>query len=237
MHAHQPDSVWSLMSLLYRAHPWHGVPVHPSSPDRLMVYIEIVPTDTVKYELDKETGILRVDRPQRYSNVCPSLYGLIPQTYCGQNLAAFTQEATGRDNIVGDGDPLDICVLTEKDVMHGDILVEVIPIGGFRLLDGNEADDKIIAVLLGDAAYGECRSLDDVPPSIIERLKHYFLTYKQAPGDKNHVCEITHVYGRAEAHEVIQRCKSDYYQLFGDLKSRVIDPATGELDRDVPLEG
>lgn len=219
MYRNQPDSLWSLMSLLYRSHPWHGVPTHPLAPERMTVYIEIVPTDTVKYELDKATGILRVDRPQRYSNVCPSLYGLIPQTYCGSNLAAFTEEATGRTGIVGDGDPLDICVLTEKDVMHGDILVEVIPIGGFRLIDGNEADDKIIAVLYGDAAYGECRSLDDVPPSIVDRLKHYFLTYKQDPSERNHVCEITHVYGRGEAQEVIRRTQTDYSDLFGHIKN------------------
>ena len=66
--------------LLYKPHPWHGVPLGDEAPEEVTVYVEIVPTDTVKYEVDKRTGYLMVDRPQRFSNVCPSLYGLIPQT-------------------------------------------------------------------------------------------------------------------------------------------------------------
>ena len=106
-----------------------------------------MPTDTVKYEMDKDTGILRMDRPQQYSNVCPSLYGFMPQTLCGDRVAALCMERTGRRGIVGDGDPMDICVLTEREIPHGDILVEAMPIGGLRMIDGDEADDKIVAVL------------------------------------------------------------------------------------------
>ena len=69
-------------------------------------------------------------------------------------MAALCEERTGRTGLVGDGDPLDICVLTEKEITHGNILVRAIPIGGLRMLDGDEADDKIIAVLAGDAVYG-----------------------------------------------------------------------------------
>ena len=119
-------------------------------------FIEIVPTDTVKYELDKTTGCLNVDRPQKFSNVCPTLYGFIPQTYCGEEVGAFCAERSGREGIDGDGDPMDICVLTEKAISHGDILVRAIPIGGLRMLDNEEADDKIVAVLEGDAVYGTC---------------------------------------------------------------------------------
>lgn len=227
MPSSQTDALGTLMSRLFRAHPWHGVPLHPSTPNRLTAYIEIVPTDTVKYELDKATGILRVDRPQRYSNVCPTLYGFLPHTYCGEELAHLTSERTGRPGIVGDGDPLDVCVLTENDVTHGDILLHVIPLGGFRLLDGHEADDKIIAVLEGDAAYGKCDTIEDVPSAIIERLKHYFLTYKQDPNNIEHVCEITEVYGREEAHEVIRRCREDYRNLFGDVKGMVTSALQG----------
>jgi len=174
------------------------------------VYIEIVPTDTVKYEIDKATGILRVDRPQQYSNVCPSLYGFIPQTLCGERVGAFCAERTGRTSIVGDADPLDVCVLTERPISHGDVLVQAIPVGGLRLLDGNQADDKIVAVLKGDAVYGGCGEISECPRPLLERLRHYFLTYKQAPDRQARVVEITDVYGRDEAHEVIRRSQEDY---------------------------
>lgn len=202
--------------LLYRRHPWHGVSIGAAAPRKLTAFIEIVPTDTVKYELDKRTGFLKVDRPQKFSNVYPSLYGFIPQTYCGERNGAFCSERTGRPAIRGDGDPLDICVLCERDISHGDILVEAIPIGGLRMIDGNEADDKIIAVLEGDAVYGNWREIDESPAALVERLKHYFLTYKQIPGGPPRV-EITHVYGCEEAYEVIERSRADYAEHFQGL--------------------
>ena len=181
-----------------RAHPWHGVDLGPGAPGRVTAYIEIVPTDTVKYELDKTTGLLRVDRPQRFSNVCPALYGFLPRTYCGPAVADYCMEKTGRAALVGDADPLDICILTEKAIPRGDILIQAIPIGGLRMLDGKEVDDKIIAVLAEDAVYGDCEKLADLPGTQLDRLRHYFLTYKEAPDSKSPVCEITHVYDRAE---------------------------------------
>ena len=204
-----------------RAHPWHGVPIGPDAPRRVTAYVEIVPTDTVKYEMDKATGILRVDRPQQYSNVCPSLYGFLPRTLCAERVGALCGERTGRQGIVGDGDPMDVCVLTEKEISHGDILVRAIPIGGLRMIDGNEADDKIVAVLEGDAVYGSWRDITECPRPLIERLRHYFLTYKQAPDRATRVCEITHVYGRAEAHEVIARSRDDYQRQFAGLDRRL----------------
>ena len=173
-----PERLLELLGLLYRPHPWHGISMGEKAPEKLNAYIEIVPTDTVKYELDKTTGYLKVDRPQEFSNVYPSLYGFIPQTYCGEENGAFCGQRTKREGIVGDGDPLDICVLSEKDISHGDILVEAIPIGGLRMIDGSEADDKIVAVLDGDAVYGALREMYQLPHALVERLKHYFLTYK-----------------------------------------------------------
>jgi inorganic pyrophosphatase len=137
------------MGLLLRAHPWHGVAIGPNAPAVITTYIEVVPSDTVKYELDKATGILKVDRPQKFSNVCPTLYGLIPRTFCGEHVGRFCAEKIGRSGIKGDGDPLDICVLTEKTIPRGDLLLQAIPIGGLRMIDKNEADDKIIAVMQG----------------------------------------------------------------------------------------
>jgi inorganic pyrophosphatase len=184
-------------------------------------YIEIVPTDTVKYEMDKATGILKVDRPQKYSNVCPTLYGFIPRTLCAEEVGKFCEAKTHRSSVIGDGDPLDICVLTEKVIPRGDILLQAIPIGGLRMIDGNQADDKIIAVMREDAVYGGWREIADCPAALIERLKHYFLTYKDVPGTAERRCEITHIYNRQEAHEVIRYSQEDYHVHFGDPEKRL----------------
>ena len=194
----------------FRAHPWHGVSMGKEAPRVVTTYIEIVPTDTVKYEMDKLTGILRMDRPQQYSNVCPSLYGFIPRTLCAERVGALCSERTGRPGIHGDGDPMDVCVLTEKEISHGDILVQAIPIGGLRMIDGDEADDKIIAVLSGDAVFGSFADIAQCPAPLVDRLRHYFLTYKQGPDRAGHAVEITHVYGRDEAHDVIRTSAQDY---------------------------
>ena len=210
-----PDKNSGLVATPYRAHPWHGVSMGREAPDVVTVYVEIVPTDTVKYEVDKVSGILRVDRPQQYSNVCPALYGFVPQTFCDDEVAGFCMERTGRTGIVGDGDPLDICVITERPIQHGDILVKAVPVGGLRMIDGNEADDKILAVLQGDAVYGEVRDVDGLPRPLVERLRHYFLTYKHGPDrSARQPVEITHVFDRSDAHEVIRRARRDYLARF-----------------------
>jgi inorganic pyrophosphatase len=181
------------------------------------VYIELTPADTVKYELDKITGLLTVDRPQRFSNVCPTLYGFIPQTYCAEASGAHCAKRTGRTGIVGDGDPLDICVLTEKPIAMNNMLLRARPIGGLRMIDGNEADDKIIAVLDGDAAYGQVERIEQCPLGLIERLRHYFLTYKQSPDALRLECEIADIYSSEEAREVIGKSRDDYLTHFGPL--------------------
>ena len=197
------------MNRQYRAHPWHGIHPGERAPDIVTAFIEIVPSDTIKYEIDKDSGFLRIDRPQKFSNMIPTLYGFIPQTYCAERVAEYAQRRSGLTVARGDGDPLDICVLSERNISHGDILLQAIPIGGFRLLDDGEADDKIIAVMKGDAFYRQWRDVSDCPISYIDRLKHYFLTYKHLP-DETSLCQITDVYGREEAHEVISRALEDY---------------------------
>lgn len=206
------------MGLRYKSHPWHGVDIGKDAPEVIVCFIEMVPTDTVKYEVDKDSGYLRIDRPQKYSNVVPALYGFIPQTYSADSVAAYCNEKTGRKDVVGDEDPIDICVLTEKEITHGDILVRARPIGGFRMIDGNEADDKLVAVLNNDAMYSKFQNIDDLPDIVIERLKHYFLTYKDLPGEESNV-EIPHVYGVEEAYEVIKRSMKDYSDKFEKLES------------------
>ena len=213
------ESLRTLMGYLFKAHPWHGVAIGNRAPEIVTTYVEIVPTDTVKYEIDKATGILKIDRPQKYSNVCPTLYGLIPQTYCAERVGELCAEKTGRTGIRGDGDPLDICVLSEKDMPRGDILLQAIPIGGLRIIDGDEADDKIIAVMQGDAVYGSWRDISDCPKALVERLTHYFLTYKDLPGSVDRRVEMTHAYGRDEAHSVITHSREDYQAHFGRIES------------------
>ncbi|ATB42325.1 inorganic pyrophosphatase [Cystobacter fuscus] len=199
----------------FQAHPWHGISPGENAPESVTAYIEIVPTDTVKYELDKEAGILRLDRPQRFSSQCPTLYGFIPRTYCDELVARRCAERTGHKDIKGDGDPLDICVLTEKVIPAGALLVRAVPVGGFRMVDGNEADDKIIAVLESDLVYGTFQHVAQLPNALVERLKHYFLTYKQLPSQAKRSVEIVEMYDSAEAHEVIIRSMKDYQRVFG----------------------
>jgi len=211
------DPIGKLMGLRYKSHPWHGVDIGKEAPEVIISFIEMVPTDTVKYEVDKETGYLKIDRPQKYSNVVPALYGFIPQTYSGDKVAEFCMQKTKRKGIKGDGDPIDICILTEKEIVHGDILVRARPIGGFRMIDGKQSDDKIIAVLRNDAGYGQLTDISECPELIIDRLEHYFLTYKDLPGTESHV-EITHTFGKSEAHEIIQRSMTDYRKRFENLE-------------------
>lgn len=195
---------------LFKAHPWHGISAGANAPQVVTAFIEIVPTDTVKYEIDKTSGYMKVDRPQKFSNIVPALYGFIPQTYSGITVAQYATEKTCRPDTTGDGDPLDILVLTERAITTGGIILEARPIGGFRLFDNKEVDDKIIAVMLNDAIYGHYQDISELPSAVIKRLKHYFLTYKNLPDSDEMACEITHMYSKEEAIEVIGRSLSDY---------------------------
>ena len=217
------QALHQLFAKLFKAHPWHGIAPGPNAPSVVNAYIEIVPTDAVKYELDKISGHLRIDRPQRYSSMCPTPYGFIPQTFCGSSVAALCESRTGRKGIRGDGDPLDVCVLTERPATHGDFLVRALPIGGLRLIDGNEADDKIIAVLESDVSYGHLHEIADAPAGLVDRLQHYFLSYKQLPQEAPRRIEITEVYNREEASEVIRRSIEDYRSSFGPPETRIAE--------------
>jgi len=199
--------------LEYRPHPWHGVDLGKRFPEIVRAYIEIVPTDGVKYEIDKHSGYLMVDRPQRFSSFCPTLYGFVPRTYCGDRVAAYAlagSPAVSR----GDGDPLDICVLTDRPISRGEILLEARPIGGLRMVERGEADDKILAVLLGDPTYGEIVDVSQLPRPIIDRLRHYFLTYKALPGDGPNPITVDPVYDAMEARGILGAARADYAHCF-----------------------
>ena len=195
-----------------KAHPWHGVPIGDNAPHDVTVFIEIVPRDTVKYEVDKETGYLKIDRPQQYSNVVPANYGFIPRTYCGEGIANMARTKSGKTISDGDNDPLDILVLSEHHIPRGDIILKATPIGGFCLIDGGEADDKIIAVLKGDKVFEQYKEISELPKGILERFEHYFLTYKSLPDEPN-ICEIAYSYGREGSYDVIRAGIKDYQSL------------------------
>lgn len=203
-----------------KAHPWHGITRGELSPEEVTVFVEIVPRDTVKYEVDKETGYLKIDRPQQYSNVVPANYGFIPQTYCSETVAGLARLKTRIPINGGDGDPLDILVLSEHHIPRGDIILKARPIGGFCLIDHQEADDKIIAVLKGDKVFEQYQEISELPKGILERFEHYFLTYKSLP-DAPSVCQIAYSYGREDAYDVIDAAVADYvrYVEFASQKT------------------
>lgn len=207
------------MFRLDKAHPWHGIEIGEDAPSEVTVFIEIVPGDTVKYEADKDTGYLKIDRPQQYSNVVPANYGFIPKTYCGNRIADLGRRNSSVNITGGDGDPLDILVLSEHHIPRGDIILKARPIGGFCLVDAGEADDKIIAVLKGDKVFEQYTEIAQLPKGILERIEHYFLTYKNLPDDPS-VCEIAYSYGREESYGVIRVAVEDYGELRNTERGR-----------------
>jgi len=193
----------------WRPHPWHGLAVGEKPPLLVNAYIEITPFDLMKYEVDKSTGYLRVDRPQRSSSQPPTLYGFIPRTYCGARVGALCEE-TGK----GDHDPLDICVLSERPIDRSEIIVSAKIVGGLQMIDGGEADDKAVAVLNNDPVWGDVDDITDIPKALIERLQHYFMTYKLIPGKEVDV-KIDTIYGREHAMKVVTASMEDYDHEFG----------------------
>ncbi|HMB99335.1 MAG TPA: inorganic pyrophosphatase [Balneolaceae bacterium] len=193
----------------WRPHPWHGLEAGDHPPEIVNAFIEITPFDMIKYEVDKKTGYMRVDRPQRSSSLPPSLYGFIPRTYCGErvgNLAVGTE--------VGDGDPLDICVLSERPIDRTEVILSARVVGGIHMIDRGEADDKIVSVLDNDSFYSNIQEISDLPDVLIERLRHYFATYKLIPGQQADV-EVDRVYDRDQALKVIEASMQDYEEMHG----------------------
>jgi len=193
----------------WRPHPWHGLEAGPAVPDIVHAYIEITPFDLVKYEIDKTTGYLRVDRPQRSSSLPPTLYGFIPRTYCGSRVRALCPKAEK-----GDGDPLDVCVVSERPINRSEVILNARVVGGVQMIDGGEADDKIIAVLKSDNIWGDADNIDKLPEMLVERLRHYFLTYKMVPGTEPRV-SIEEIYDAGHAKKVVTASIEDYDEIFG----------------------
>jgi len=195
--------------LQWRPHPWHGLEVGPEPPGLVTAYIEITPFDVIKYEVDKTTGLLKVDRPQLTSSSPPTLYGFIPRTYCAGRVAALSPN-TDR----ADGDPLDICVFSERAIDRSDIILTARIVGGLRMIDGGEADDKIIAVLQPDEVLKDVFELDDLNVTLVNRLEHYFDTYKLVLGLDVDV-GVEGRYDRDHALMVVEAAMADYEDAYG----------------------
>ncbi|MFT4581505.1 MAG: inorganic pyrophosphatase [Gammaproteobacteria bacterium] len=198
----------------WRPHPWHGIEIGEDAPGIVNVFIEITPFDLIKYEVDKLSGYLKVDRPNRTSSLPPSLYGFIPRTLCAHRVKDLMP-----GSVAGDMDPLDICVLSERPVARAEIILRARVIGGLSMLDKGEADDKIIAVLCDDPVWDAVADIEDFPIQLIERLRHYFLSYKTLP-DEEPVVEIGATYNQAHALRVIAAAADDYKHAYGGLKHR-----------------
>ena len=198
---------------IWRPHPWHGLEVGPEPPRIVNAYIEITPFDLVKYEVDKVSGYLRVDRPQRASSQPPVLYGFIPRTYCGEKFRKFSPKAKR-----GDGDPLDICVISERPITKSDIILQVKVVGDIQMIDHEEADDKIIGVLARDYAWGNIEEVGQLPPILVERLQHYFRTYKLV-GTEAPQISLEGLFGQAHALKVVEAAMEDYRDAFPEISA------------------
>ena len=195
----------------WRPHPWHGLETGADAPRVVQAYIELTPFDRVKYELDKKTGYLRVDRPNRTSAFSPTLYGFVPRTFCGKRVQALMPDARA-----GDGDPLDICVISERPITNPETIVNARVVGGLPMLDGGEADDKIIAVLENDAMWSGVDDVDELPKVLVDRLRHYFSIYKALTPDEAVQIKIDAAYGRDHALKVVEAAIADYEDQFGE---------------------
>ena len=191
----------------WRPHPWHGLDVGESAPAVVNAYIEITSFDTVKYEVDKETGYLVVDRPQASSSLLPCPYGFIPRTYCSNQVKKLCPGAKK-----GDKDPLDICVITERRIERAEVVLRARVIGVIKMIDDNEADDKIIAVLDNDQFWKHAQDITDIPDLLIHRLKHYFDTYKMVP-DEPKSTTVEDIGDAEQARQVVNAAIADYKEL------------------------
>ncbi len=169
--------------------PWHDIKVE--SENLLPAVIEIPSGAKEKFELDKESGLIIVDRVLYGSVHYPANYGFIPQTYCD------------------DGDPLDILVLGQAKVFPLCIM-RAIPIGYMRMLDQGKLDDKIIAVHADDPAYNHYADIQELPPHLSKEVKNFFEIYKQL---EDKVVEVREFKSKSEALTVIRQAFADYKKL------------------------
>ena len=171
---------------------WHDIDPARISSKAFEALIEIPKGSKAKYELDKETGILKLDRVLYTSTVYPANYGFIPRT------------------LAEDGDPLDVLVLT-NEVIHPMTLVSCYPIGVIKMIDGGSLDEKIIAIPFKDPSYNDYYDIHELPKHIFDEMMHFFEVYKMLEHKQTTVKEISH---RDDAVEVIEKCIKIYNDKF-----------------------
>ncbi|MBQ7322340.1 MAG: inorganic diphosphatase [Clostridia bacterium] len=172
---------------------WHDIDPQQIKKDDFSVLIEIPKGSKCKYELDKYTGLLRLDRILYTSTHYPANYGFIPRTYAD------------------DGDPLDVLVICAETI-YPMTLMRVYPIGVMRMVDSDAQDDKIIAVPFSDPNYNNISSIDELPPHIFDEMMHFFTVYKQL---ESKTTAVKTLFGRDVAEQIIQDAIDSYNQKFG----------------------
>lgn len=173
---------------------WHDIDKERIKENEFEALIEIPKGSKAKYELDKETGLLRLDRVLYTSTVYPSNYGFIPRT------------------LADDGDPLDVLVLCNEPI-HPMVLVRCYPIGVITMVDNGKNDEKIIAIPFEDPTYNSYRSIEALPQHIFQEMQHFFTVYKQL---ENKHTAVNEVMGQKAATEVIRSCIENYKEKYGE---------------------
>ena len=171
---------------------WHDMDPTLIKPQQFTAVIEIPKGSKCKYELDKYTGLLKLDRILYTSTHYPANYGFIPRTYAD------------------DGDPLDVLVLCAEPI-YPLTLIDVYPIGVMRMIDSGKMDDKIIAVPLSDPTYLGITTIDELPPHIFDEIMHFFMVYKQL---ENKQTAVKSLFGKDMAERIIWDAIQGYNEKF-----------------------
>ncbi|MDD2627752.1 MAG: inorganic diphosphatase [Clostridia bacterium] len=174
--------------------PWHDFDSSRIKKDRFWAFIEIPKGSKNKYELDKETGLVKLDRVLSTSVQYPANYGFVPKTYAN------------------DEDPLDVLVLCQETIPQS-VLVEVVPIGVMLMEDGGELDEKIISIAVKDMVYSSYKNIEDLPHHLTLEMEHFFNIYKAFEDKK---VEIKGFRGKEEAIKIIEKSIIDYKEKFGE---------------------
>lgn len=187
---------------------WHDVAPERITPEDFLAVVEIEKGSKKKYELDKQTGLIRLDRILYTSTHYPANYGFIPRT------------------LADDGDPLDVLLLCNEP-LHPLVLVECYPIGVITMLDNGKNDEKIIAIPFEDPNFNAYRGIEALPSHIFAEMKHFFSVYKQLEGKETAVNEVM---GQKEAVRIIHECIDRYNQVYG-AKGEAAKPAKANKEK------
>lgn len=186
------------------AHPWHGV--NPELKDgRLNVYIENVQFDVMKYEIDKASGLLKIDQPFQTSALPPCAYGFVPRTLCGTRVANLAKGQRG------DQAPLDVFVLSERPISIPGVLARVRILGGMPTRDENRVDDKLITVLERDPSLSGINNIGDLPIHLLERISHFLCNTAL-----DTAVEVGDPFDGPQAQKVLLAAMDDYLDTYSD---------------------